>query len=103
MSSRPLAHPVARYATLVVACVAASYPQSDAQAQVRLTFLDVGQGDAILIQTPEDRFALIDGGHSSDLAGRLAKMGVAHLDLVVASHADNDHIGGCVPSSAGSP
>ena len=64
--------------------------------------LDVGQGDAILIQTL-DRAVLVDAGAA--LPGRfdrgrsvvvpaLAALGVRRLDLVVATHADIDHRGG---------
>jgi competence protein ComEC len=58
-------------------------------------FLDVGQGDGVLIQTPDGHNVLIDGGrpgaHVEDL---LLDRGVDHLDLLVASHADYDHSGG---------
>lgn len=61
---------------------------------VELVFLDVGQGDAILVRSPEGKTALIDGGRGSDLAKTLRARGIASLDLVVASHAHADHIGG---------
>lgn len=62
---------------------------------LRLTFFDVGQGDAALIVTPERRRVLIDGGRNrSAIARLLTERGVDSLDLIVASHNHADHIGG---------
>jgi competence protein ComEC len=61
---------------------------------VEITFLDVGQGDAILVRSPEGPTALIDSGPGVDLVSQLARLGVESLDLVVASHPHADHIGG---------
>lgn len=64
-------------------------------AAVRVRFVDVGQGDATLIVSPEGKRVLVDGGRSAtDVAKMLRAAGVDTLDLVVASHADADHIGG---------
>lgn len=64
-------------------------------AAVRVRFLDVGQGDAALIVSPEGKRVLVDGGRSAtEVAQRLRAAGIDTLDLVVASHADADHIGG---------
>jgi competence protein ComEC len=65
-----------------------------AERPLQVTFLDVGQGDALLIRTPEDRFVLVDAGPAGDIAGRLDALEVKRLDLVVASHPHADHIGG---------
>lgn len=59
-----------------------------------MTFLNVGQGDAILIRAPEGQTALIDAGPGVDLSAALARWGVDTLDLVIASHPHADHIGG---------
>ncbi|MEA2082542.1 MAG: MBL fold metallo-hydrolase [Elusimicrobiota bacterium] len=70
-----------------------------------VTFIDVGQGDSILIETPGGKNILIDAGNgatewSSFDAGKsivvplLKKMGVKKLDYMIMSHAHNDHIGG---------
>ena len=64
-------------------------------AQVELRFLDVGQGDAVLIRLPDGRHILVDGGrHPTEVANLLAREGVDTLELVVASHNHADHIGG---------
>ena len=61
----------------------------------RLTFFDVGQGDATLLEGGDGRFALVDGGpNASAMARLLEQRGVSSLALVVASHNHLDHIGG---------
>jgi competence protein ComEC len=60
--------------------------------------LDVGQGDAILIRSPEGKAVLIDAGvPDADVLSELRARGVERLDMVVASHAHMDHIGGLPP------
>jgi len=60
---------------------------------VRVTFLDVGQADAILIRSPEGQTALVDAGRSSPVP-TLKELGVEEIDLLVATHPHADHIGG---------
>lgn len=65
-----------------------------------VTFLDVGQGDSVLIQTPAGKTILYDGGKKSageKIVSYLAKAGITSVDLLVASHPDADHIGGLIP------
>ena len=62
--------------------------------ELRLTFLDVGQGDAVLVSWPDGRRWLVDGGPPGDrVLHWLRREGVRHLDRVVATHAEHDHIG----------
>ncbi len=68
---------------------------------LKITCLDVGQGDGILIRTPENRNYLIDGGSSSQselgrycLLPALKSMGISYLDGIFISHTDLDHISG---------
>lgn len=64
---------------------------------LRLTFFAVGQGDATLVEWPDGRRWLVDGGPpGTDLAGTLRRMGIHHLDEVVLTHAHPDHYGGLV-------
>ncbi len=59
-----------------------------------LTAIDVGQGDAILVESGDVR-VLIDGGPARDtVADYLAAADIDAIDLVVATHAHTDHIGG---------
>lgn len=77
--------------------VAASTPPPAAPCPpdtvLRVTFLDVGQGDAVLLQAPEGQTALIDAGRG-DVVPLLREMGVERIDLLVATHPHADHIGG---------
>ena len=60
-----------------------------------VTFLDVGQGDAAVVQTPEGATVLIDAGPDDHaVATRLASMGVRRIDIAVATHAHADHVEG---------
>ncbi|MCX6339215.1 MAG: MBL fold metallo-hydrolase [Candidatus Aureabacteria bacterium] len=59
--------------------------------------IDVGQGDSALVIFPDGRTMLIDAGEES--AGRnitdlLGRLGIRKLDILVASHAHPDHVGG---------
>jgi competence protein ComEC len=69
--------------------------------QLHVWFLDVGQGDAILIQTPDGRQILVDGGPSPsallDQLGEVMPFWDRTLDLVVLTHGDADHLSGLIP------
>ncbi len=73
-----------------------------AEDTLRVTFLDVGQGDACVIELPEGQTVLIDGGAAyerldmgrSVVAPYLWDRGIRHLDLVIGTHPQLDHIGG---------
>ena len=60
-----------------------------------VSFLDVGQGDATLIQAPDGSAVLFDGGPpEGGVVRRLRRAGVTRLSLVVATHSSRDHHGG---------
>ncbi|HWA54337.1 MAG TPA: ComEC/Rec2 family competence protein [Solirubrobacterales bacterium] len=62
---------------------------------LRVTVLDVGQGDAILLQPADGDPVLVDGGPPGDgLAAKLRDTGVDALGLVVVTHEQSDHAGG---------
>jgi len=64
-----------------------------------VTFLDVGQGDAILVETPDGVQLLIDGGPDNTVLRRLSQelpWFDTNLDMVLGTHPDKDHIGGLV-------
>lgn len=69
--------------------------------RLHIWFLDVGQGDAILIQTPDGQQILVDGGPSPsalfDELGAVLPFWDRSLDLVVLTHPDADHASGLVP------
>jgi competence protein ComEC len=67
-------------------------------------FLDVGQGDATLVQHPDGTAVLFDGGPPEGGVTRLLRRaGVRRLAVVVATHASRDHHGGLVDVLARHP
>ncbi len=71
------------------------------RAENRVVFLDVGQGDCILVQTASDENYLFDCGSSSRsaigqyvLLPYLKYNGIGRLDAVFVSHPDEDHVNG---------
>jgi len=67
--------------------------------EIIVAFLDVGQGDSILIRS-RDNAVLIDGGdinRNEPVLGYLRRMGITRLDYVIATHPHRDHIGGLIP------
>jgi competence protein ComEC len=64
-------------------------------AGLRVSVLDVGQGDAILLQPAGAPAVLVDGGPpGDDLEADLRSAGVARLAVAVVSHEQSDHAGG---------
>jgi beta-lactamase superfamily II metal-dependent hydrolase len=64
-----------------------------------IAFIDVGQGDATLIRDGNGFDMLVDGGRKSagdDLLEHIRQVGVDDLEIVLATHADSDHIGGLI-------
>ncbi len=62
-----------------------------------LTFVDVGQGDCTVIETPKHKKILIDSGRSNDgkfLKDFLLKNQISKVDYIFISHIHDDHIGG---------
>jgi competence protein ComEC len=60
-------------------------------------FFDIGQGDAMYIKSPSGRELLIDGSADKQILeklGRTMNLFDRHIDVVVATHPDKDHIGG---------
>lgn len=65
---------------------------------LEVTFLAVGQGDAMHVKTPGGRHLLIDGGPPGDrLLRYLERQGIRLVDLVMVSHPQADHLGGLKP------
>jgi competence protein ComEC len=86
-------------AALVVVAGGALTPGGDAArgpvAGLRIEVLDVGQGDAILLQPAGAAAVLVDGGPpGDDLAAELDAAGVERLGAVLVTHDQSDHAGG---------
>jgi competence protein ComEC len=80
---------------LVVGSASVAGSSAAQDSTLRILQLDVGQGDAALVITPENRRLLIDAGRSArDVADMLQQLGVDTVHLIVASHVHADHIGG---------
>jgi competence protein ComEC len=102
--SRPMRWRVAARRALYVAppmvlLVSAGWLAGGASGDARLqvTVLDVGQGDAILIETPSGRDVLVDGGPGRAVLRGLSNEMPWHdrsIDLVVVTHDDADHATG---------
>ena len=79
-----------------------TYPAENAgtaQAEENLTvwFFDVGQADASLVRTPDDKYLLFDAGSDESenfLAACLKDLGVKEIEAMFLSHEHEDHIGG---------
>jgi len=97
---RPLS--AALFAVFLIACVTYPFPPRFS-ASLRLTFIDVGQGDSILVEFPGRRKMLIDGGGIPDpgfdigeyvVSPLLWRCGIKKLDYLVMTHGHPDHLNG---------
>ena len=71
------------------------------EGELRVHFIDVGQGDATLIELPDGKTMLIDGGNGDDNANKsllrhINALDIEKIDYLVLTHADNDHFGGLI-------
>jgi competence protein ComEC len=96
---------------LLLTCPFLSSCQTQFKPQnlLRVTFLDVGQGDSIVIESPEGKVVVIDGGgtpgtderEGGDPGNRivvpfLRARGISAVDLLVPTHPDEDHAQGLI-------
>lgn len=81
------------------ACIAQIVWSEETRGKLRVTFLNVGQGDAIFIESPSGAQALIDGGPDRSVLRELGKTMPwwdKTIDVVIATHPDADHVSGLV-------
>jgi competence protein ComEC len=108
------AHTVA-VAALVLATSYVLWPPRAADGRLRVTVLDVGQADAIVIQTPRGHALLVDAGGRLERGGMpgndsvaervgertvvpfLLRHGIHDIDALILSHPHGDHAGGVAP------
>ena len=89
-------------------------PPQSFDSKLRITVLDVGQADAIVIQTPSHHTILVDtggrlergpqtGDSTAERIGErivvpfLLRQGIHQLDAIIISHPHGDHVAGCAP------
>ena len=81
-------------AVAVIAVAAALLPPP-VPAVPTAVFLDVGQGDAVLLRSPEGQVVAVDTGPDPiEYADALRRHGIGHIDLLILTHSDGDHVGG---------
>lgn len=91
-----------RMIAIVLICMMILLIYHQIPKQLRINFIDVGQGDSTLVTTPKGKTILIDGGGQRDsksfdvgkntLLPYLLKKGVTKLDYILVSHFDSDHV-----------
>ena len=82
---------------LLWAYLGLNHNDNGVEGTLEVHFIDVGQGDAILIKSPQGGFMLIDAGESSEygrLSAYLDAQKVTALEYAVFTHPHSDHIGG---------
>lgn len=89
------------YEIILVILLTALYEYANLDRSFVTVFLDVGQGDGILIRTEQGTSILIDGGSTSNqrvgeyvLLPAIRYYGMSELDYVFVTHGDADHISG---------
>jgi len=95
LSDRALLRLIGLLSAFALAGVATAH----AQCVFRVDMIDVGQGDATLVQTPDCHAALIDGGDLGmgvRVREQLATRGITALDAVFVTHYHQDHLAGIV-------
>lgn len=68
-----------------------------AAEKMTVSFIDVGQGDSILVQFPNGSNMLVDAGdpnHGETVVKYLRSLNISKVDILVATHCHADHIGG---------
>ncbi len=80
---------------VLCSCTRGRLPRPDAgKSGIAAVFFDVGQGDAAVLRTAEGETVVFDTGDGGQTAALLRREGVKRIDLLVASHPHQDHIGG---------
>ena len=96
--SRPVIWRMTTTLALISFCFGLWFPSLWLTHPLRVFFLDVGQGDSILIQTPNNHTILIDTGPPGSgryvIGPSLRYLGITAIDRVILTHPHADHTGG---------
>jgi competence protein ComEC len=101
-------------ALLLTAAALVIWPPRSVAPELHITVLDVGQADAIVIETPAHHALVVDAGGrlergpqgddsvAEEIGERivvpfLIREGIHHVDVLLLSHQHGDHVGGCAP------
>lgn len=90
--------------TLLSACISDenlkdisdSLNSDETKKYLTVSFIDVGQGDAILMKTPNDKYILVDSGSQNEkqkFFQYLSRQNIGRFEAVIATHPHEDHIG----------
>lgn len=88
---------------LVLSLFALSYSYINEFGRLKIIFFDVGEGDSILLKTPQNYTILVDGGGTFYKEKRspgirvlnsLKRLGINEIDYLIFTHEDSDHIEG---------
>jgi competence protein ComEC len=102
-------------AAIALATIGVLWPPHGSDGRLRITVLDVGQADAILVQTPRGHTFLVDAGGRLERGAQrngsiaeqvgdrivvpfLLRHGIHAVDAIVISHPHGDHAGGVAPA-----
>jgi competence protein ComEC len=85
---------VAALALLLLGWTLRPSPSREPPTGLRITFLDVGQGDSALIEVPEGAVLIDEGAPEAHVDAQLKGLGVKSLAAIVLTHPQRDHVGG---------
>ena len=89
--------PEAQNDTIVTSVGGGNNADDNAESSLRVSFIDVGQGDSEFIELPNGETLLIDAGTDetgADVVNYIESLGYSSIDYVVGTHPHEDHIGG---------
>ena len=89
------------YLLLLLYCCISIFAGATEAPLLQVTYIDVGQGDAVLVRTQEKTILIDAGDDNKDAANGaiipyLKKEGIRHIDVAVISHPHRDHFGGFI-------